>query len=141
VNFVCFVVIFYMVRILVIDDDRHMRTACSRVLSNAGWEVVCAENGTQALGILESGSNRIDIVLLDQLMPGMSGMEVLARIQEITPGLPVVIMTGSVTDDDARDIKLQGARDCLGKPFTPEQLRSVVKEVIGETTGPGANSA
>ena len=122
-----------MVRILVIDDDRHMRTACSRVLSKAGWQVVCAENGEQGLKELRSCTSRIDVILLDQLMPGMNGMDVLARIHAITPDLPVVIMTGSATEEDAHDIKRQGACDCLAKPFTPEQLRDVILRAAGKT--------
>ena len=121
-----------MIRILVIDDDRHMRTACSRVLSKAGWLAICAENGEEALNQIKSGAQQVDVILLDQLMPGMNGMEVLARIHAVAPDLPVVIMTGSATDDDAIEIRRQGACDCLAKPFTPEQLRNVILRAIGQ---------
>jgi DNA-binding NtrC family response regulator len=119
-----------MVRILVIDDDRHMRTACSRVLSRAGWSVICAETGQEGLTALQSGEHKIDVILVDQLMPGISGMEVLAQILAIAPNLPVIIMTGSATEDDAAEIKRQGAFDCLSKPFTPEQLRSMILNAV-----------
>jgi DNA-binding NtrC family response regulator len=115
-----------MVTILVIDDDRHMRIACSRVLSRAGWSVICAETGQEGLNALQSGEHKIDVILVDQLMPGLNGMEVLTRIHAIAPSLPVILMTGSATEADAREIKQQGAFDCLAKPFTPEQLRNVI---------------
>ena len=115
-----------MVTILVIDDDRHMRTACSRVLERAGWSVICADTGQEGLNVLQSGEHKIDVILVDQLMPGMNGMEVLTQIRAITPNLPVILMTGSATEADAREIKQQGAFDCLAKPFTPEQLRNVI---------------
>ncbi len=115
-----------MIQILVIDDDRHMRTACSRVLSRAGWSVICAESGDAGLRELRNSAQKIDAVLVDQLMPGMCGMEVLAQIRAIDPNLPVILMTGSATDESAVEIKRQGAYDCLAKPFTPEQLRNVI---------------
>ena len=121
-----------MLQILVIDDDRHMRTVCSRVLSTAGWSVICAENGDEGLQKLKSGAHNIDVVLLDQLLPGMSGMEVLDQIRAMDPDLPVIIMTGSATEESAAEIKRQGACACLPKPFTPEQIRAVIKKAVGK---------
>jgi len=121
-----------MTRILVIDDDRHMRSACSRVLSKAGWSVVCAETGEEGLKQVKNSAEKIDVVLVDQLMPGMSGMEVLAQIRTINPILPVIIMTGSATDETAAEIRQQGAFDCLAKPFTPEQLRNVITKAAAK---------
>ncbi len=121
-----------MTRILVIDDDRHMRSACLRVLSKAGWSVVCAETGEEGLKQVKNSEEKIDVVLVDQLMPGMSGMEVLAQIRTINPVLPVIIMTGSATDETAAEIRQQGAFDCLAKPFTPEQLRNVITKAAAK---------
>jgi DNA-binding NtrC family response regulator len=122
-----------MLRILVIDDDRHMRNACSRVLSKAGWFVSCAETGDEGLAAVLASTEKIDVVLLDQLMPGLSGMDVLDRIHEANPNLPVVIMTGSMTEESAQEILKRGACDCLSKPFTPEQLREAIKKAAGIT--------
>jgi len=121
-----------MVRILVIDDDRHMRTACSRVLSKSGWTATCAETGEEGLKELGCSTQKIDVVLVDQLMPGISGEEVLARVRTIDPNLPVVIMTGSATEESTVELKKQGAFDCLGKPFTPEELRNVILRAMGK---------
>jgi DNA-binding NtrC family response regulator len=117
-----------MARILIIDDDRHMRNACFRVLSKAGWSVVCAETGDEGLKEISNGAEKIDVILLDQLMPGMSGMDVLAQIQAKDPNLPVIISTGSATEETAAELARQGACDCLPKPFTPEELRTVVNK-------------
>ncbi len=125
-----------MIHILVIDDDLHMRTACSRVLSKAGWTVLCAETGEEGLKVLRGGPQPIDVVLVDQLMPGISGEEVLARIHAIDPNLPVVIMTGSATDESTVELKKQGAFDCLAKPFTPEELRNVILRAAGKPSDP-----
>jgi DNA-binding NtrC family response regulator len=119
-----------MSRILIIDDDRHMRTACSRALSRTGHTVTCAEMGDEGLREIQNGAENFDVVLLDQLMPGMSGMDVLDQIKAIAPNLPVIIITGSVTEETAAEIIKRGARNCLPKPFTPEQLRNAVKNAL-----------
>jgi DNA-binding NtrC family response regulator len=119
-----------MSRILIIDDDRHMRTACSRALSKAGHIVTCAETGDEGLREIRDPSSNIDVVLLDQLMPGMSGTDVLDQIKAMDPNLPVIIITGFVTEETAAEIIKRGARNCLPKPFTPEQLRNAVKNAL-----------
>jgi DNA-binding NtrC family response regulator len=121
-----------MIRILVIDDDRHMRRACSRALAKEGWSVLCAETGDEGLEKIKNSTEGIDVILLDQLMPGLSGMDVLAQIRMIDPELPVIIITGSATEESAAEIIRQGARDCLPKPFTPEELRTVIKKAAGK---------
>ena len=117
-----------MARILVIDDDLHMRTACARVLAKAGHTVTCAETGNEGLKILSSSAAGFEVVLLDQLMPGMSGMETLAEIKVMAPDLPVIIITGSVSDETSAELVDRGACDCLPKPFNPEQLRTAVEK-------------
>jgi DNA-binding NtrC family response regulator len=119
-----------MIRILVIDDDRHMRTACSRVLSKEGYFVFCAETGAEGLKEIRTSAEKYSVVLLDQLMPGMSGMDVLDQIRAFDPNLPVIIATGSETHATAADIIRKGACDCLPKPFTPEELRAVIKKAL-----------
>jgi DNA-binding NtrC family response regulator len=119
-----------MARILIIDDDLHMRSACARALSKAGHTVACAETGNEGLEKIGNGTDDFDVVLLDQLMPGISGTEALARIKAIVPNLPVIIITGSVTDETSAEIIAQGACDCLPKPFTPEQLRNTINKAL-----------
>jgi DNA-binding NtrC family response regulator len=114
--------------ILIIDDDRHMRRACLRVLTKAGWNVACAETGDEGLRTLQNATEPIDAILLDQLMPGMSGMEVLAEVQAMNSAIPVIIMTGSVTDESTAELKQKGAFACLPKPFIPDQLRQVIHQ-------------
>jgi DNA-binding NtrC family response regulator len=123
-----------MNRILVIDDDRHMRNACSRILTKAGYEVVCAETGIEALDEIGKEPGSYSVVLLDQLMPEMSGTDVLARIKEIDPTLPVIVITGFSTPESERQLKQAGAFDCLLKPFTPEQLRTLVTVASGQSS-------
>jgi CheY-like chemotaxis protein len=96
------------------------------VLTNAGHSVVSAESGDEGLAMIRGAADPFDVVLLDQLMPGMSGMEVLEQAKNISPALPVIIITGSATEETRKELLAKGACDCLPKPFTPEQLRIAI---------------
>jgi len=119
-----------MARVLVIDDEQHIRDACTRVLAKVGWRVVCAETGDEGLKLIGGGAEKIDLLLLDQLMPGISGAQVLERLQVTHPALPVIIMTGSATEEFANEMKRRGACDCVAKPFTPDELRQAVRRAV-----------
>jgi two-component system, cell cycle sensor histidine kinase and response regulator CckA len=118
-----------MTTILLIDDDRIMRSSCTRVLAREGYSIICAEDGIQGLQEIDSNPG-IDLILVDQLMPGMSGMDLLAHARSMRPELPVVVIPGFATEECIRETKQKGALDCLVKPFTPEQLRSAVKRAL-----------
>jgi two-component system response regulator HydG len=120
-----------MPRILVIDDDRYIRYGCERILAKEGWSATCADDGDQGLKEIRSNPSTFDAVLLDLLMPGTSGMDVLNQILALDPNLPVIIMTGSATSDSIIELVQKGACDCIPKPFTPDELRAVVRKAVG----------
>jgi len=120
-----------MTRILVVDDDEYIRGGCARILAKEGWSAVCVNDGNQGLKEIRGNPNDYDVVLLDQLMPGMSGLEILDQIRTLNSNLPVIIMTGSVTTDSANELVQKGAFDCIPKPFTPDELRAVVRKAVG----------
>jgi len=107
-----------------------MREGCSRILSKSGWGVLCAENGKQGLDEIQGHRGEIDVVLLDLMMPGMNGMEVLERAHGIDPNLLVIVITGYATVESAVEAMKKGAYDFIAKPFTPDQLRIVVKRAL-----------
>ena len=116
--------------ILVIDDEQIMREGCSRILSKDGWAVVSAENGKQGLEAIRTDPEKIDLILLDLMMPGMSGMEVLEQVRNIDPSLIVIVITGYATVESAVEAMKKGAYDFIPKPFTPDQLRIVVRRAL-----------
>jgi len=120
--------------ILVIDDEQIMREGCSRILSKDGWEVVTAENGTKGLEEIKGQTKKIDVILLDLMMPGMSGMEVLDHVRTIDPNLLVIVITGYATVESAVEAMKKGAYDFVPKPFTPDQLRIVVRRALEKRT-------
>jgi len=116
--------------ILVIDDEQIMRDGCSRILSRDGWSVICAENGNQGLEEIKGRPETVDVILLDLMMPGMSGMEVLDHIRTFDPNLLVIVITGYATVESAVEAMKKGAYDFIPKPFTPDQLRIVVRRAL-----------
>jgi len=119
-----------MTNILVIDDEQIMRDGCSRILSRDGWSVLCAQNGAQGLEEMKGYPGIIDVILLDLMMPGMSGMEVLDHIRTYDPNLLVIVITGYATVESAVEAMKKGAYDFIPKPFTPDQLRIVVRRAL-----------
>ncbi|MBX9928795.1 MAG: protein kinase [Gemmatimonadaceae bacterium] len=111
-------------RILVVDDVEDNRAVLSRRLSREGYEVMTAADGERALALLDGEA--VDLVLLDVLMPGMDGYEVLARLKGSpkTRGVPVIMI--SALDDMASVVRCieHGAEDYLPKPFDPVLLRA-----------------
>jgi two-component system phosphate regulon sensor histidine kinase PhoR len=116
--------------ILVIDDEQIMRDGCSRILSKDGWSVTCAQNGSQGLEEIKGRSEDLDVILLDLMMPGISGMEVLENIRAFDPNLLVIVITGYATVESAVEAMKKGAYDFIPKPFTPDQLRIVVRRAL-----------
>ncbi|MFB3887478.1 MAG: ATP-binding protein [Thermodesulfobacteriota bacterium] len=123
-----------MTNILVIDDEQIMREGCSRILSKDGWTVLTAENGKLGLDLIQVDPEKIDVILLDLMMPGISGMEVLDRVRAFDPNLLVIVITGYATVESAVEAMKKGAYDFIPKPFTPDQLRIVVRRALERRT-------
>ncbi len=108
-------------RILVVDDEKDIQDGCERILTRMGYQALKASRGEEALKILEKET--VSIVLLDLMMPGIKGMEVLQRVKEIDETILVIVITGYATIETAIDAMKKGAYDFIPKPFTPDQLR------------------
>ncbi|MDI1483243.1 sigma-54 dependent transcriptional regulator [Polyangium sp. y55x31] len=106
--------------VMVVDDEPALRRSLARVLLAEGFDVMTAEDGAAALTLL-STARAVDVVLLDVMMPGPSGMEVLARIKEQHPEVEVVMMTAFGDIDTAVAAVRQGAYNFLTKPFGPTE--------------------
>lgn len=117
-----------MAKILVIDDSPFVRGFCRDVLSEAGFVVLEAENGTQGLDTFRS--ERPDCVLLDVLMPDIDGLEVLKQIREVADRTPVLLMTGDDPGWARRTCESYGATAFLSKALSADRLVETVEEVI-----------
>jgi len=117
-------------KVLVVDDNEDIRNLISIILTGESYEVLAVESGTQALEIYPEF--KPDLVLLDIMMPGISGFEVLEQIRDIRSAklnsVPIVMITAkSLTDDIDKAIKL-GATSYIVKPFRAESLKQKVIE-------------
>lgn len=111
--------------VLVIDDEEFMRDSCSQVLMKDGHQVETAENGT--IGLEKIKTSTPDLVLVDLKMPGISGMEVLEKISAIDSTIVAIVITGYANLESAINAFKRGAYDFLPKPFTPNELRIIIK--------------
>ncbi len=111
--------------VLVIDDEASMRDSCSQILTKSGYQSEVAENGT--VGLEKVQSLHPDLVLIDLKMPVISGIEVLEKVKEFDPSIISVVITGYATVESAVEAMKKGAYDFLPKPFTPDQLRVIIK--------------
>jgi two-component system cell cycle sensor histidine kinase/response regulator CckA len=111
--------------ILVVDDVETVLSVTRRLLERLGWEVVTASSGEQAVARCQA-LQHLNAVLLDGTLLDLTGEETLARIRNISPGVPVVIMTGGDTDETRQRFRGRGVADVLQKPFRPMSIESAL---------------
>lgn len=116
--------------ILLVEDEYAVRALCSRVLQTAGYRVLEAADGVQAVELARSHAGPIDLVVTDVVMPGISGREAADAITAMRPAARVLYMSGYTDDDMLRHGVLRGLVAYLPKPFTPDVLLTRVREVL-----------
>ncbi|HAK89914.1 MAG: hypothetical protein A2077_05260 [Nitrospirae bacterium GWC2_46_6] len=119
-----------MKKILITDDDAELRAKLSEILKEAGYLTDEAASGKEALK--KAVSDEFDIVLLDLMMPKMSGMDVLAEIKKVRPRTKVIMITAFATVENAVDAVKKGASDYICKPFKIETLLATIGRVLEE---------
>lgn len=116
------------VKILIIDDEDVVLKSCLRILRNEAYEIDIASSGVEGLELARK--KKYDIVITDLKMPKIGGMEILSTLKNEQSDVTVVIFTGYATVETAREALKNGAFDYIPKPFTPDELREVVKNAI-----------
>ena len=115
--------------VLLIDDERVVRDAVTRVLEANGLHVATAADAESGLHHPALGACRL--LLCDVMLPDRSGMEILHDVRDRRPGLPVVLITGYATPDLARRAREVGAAAFLAKPFEASELVECVRQALG----------
>ena len=117
-------------KVLVVDDSAMSRRMVRRILEQGGYSVIEAEEGVAALEtyFLE----KPDLVLLDLVMTGMYGLDVLTKLRELDPGARVVVASADIQSSTRTMVTDAGARFFLSKPFVPEQVLSTVSAALAE---------
>jgi len=106
--------------VLIVDDEGNIRRMLRMLLESEGWDV--REAGSAEEGLLEAEQRAPEVVLLDLMLPGMSGLDALPRLADLAPGVPVVMMSGRATLSDAVEATRRGAFHFIEKPLTPETV-------------------
>jgi DNA-binding NtrC family response regulator len=115
-------------RILIVDDEEIVIRSCKRILAGADFTIDAVQSGLEALKMVDETD--YDIVVLDIMMPGMDGLEVLQQVKERHPGVEVIMMTGLSQIKTAVQAMKLGAFDYLPKPFDPDELKHVVDRAL-----------
>lgn len=117
-------------RILIVDDDDELRANLSEILKGNGYQTDEASSGKEA--IEKAVSEEFDIVLLDLMMPGISGMDVLTELKKVKPRTKVIMITAFATIDNAVEAIKKGAADYISKPFRIEELDITIRRGLEE---------
>jgi CheY-like chemotaxis protein len=124
-------------RVLVVDDEEHLRRVMRLTLEASGYDVAEASDGETALRLFGDGE-RFDAILLDQRMPGLDGLETLRRMKTRSAHACIIMVTAYATVELAVDAMKLGATDFVRKPMTPETLRHAVAAALAK---PGRRTA
>ena len=115
-------------KILVVEDELNMRVVLEAMLKKEGYEVFTVSNGYEALNLLKK--EQISVVATDLKMPGINGMELLQKIMQYDPAMPVIILTAYGTVASAVDALKKGAFDYITKPFEQDELKTVILKAV-----------
>ena len=116
--------------ILVVDDEKLIGELVEKFLEGAGYQVIRAANGQDAIDIYRTEKVNIDLVVLDMIMPGMSGKKCLEHLLEIDPQAKVVIASRFSVDNETRQFLSKAAKAVVTKPFNMRELLGSVRRVL-----------
>ena len=114
--------------ILIVDDEKIVRESLRDWLENVGYKVIIAESGEEALKIIKR--RKIKIMLADLVMPGMDGIELMKEARKIVPSISTVIITAYGSIQSAIDATKEGAHDYVEKPFCPEKVELLIRNMV-----------
>ena len=117
--------------VLIVDDDPTVLTVFRGFLEEAGYRVLTVEDGPEATQILRSGGERIDLIILDWILPSMSGVQWLEHILHIDPKARVILCTGQHVSDTLHKVAGAKVKGFLKKPFQWTELLAAVERALG----------
>jgi two-component system response regulator HydG len=123
-----------MARVLIVDDEEHVRQAVSLVLKQGGYEVIEAADGEEAIAMIQSYPSGFSAqaIICDINLPKVSGYDLISFIREKLPTVPIIVLTGHPDVQGAAALFKQGVVDYLIKPGRADTLLEAVRRAIGE---------
>jgi CheY-like chemotaxis protein len=117
-------------RILFIDDEEALVEMGMELLTGLGYEVICRGGSKQALALLKKDVSRFDLVITDQTMPEMTGLELAKKVLSIRPDMPIILCTGFSHQVDAETAKQAGIKAFVMKPLVKREIAKTVRDVL-----------
>jgi len=121
-----------METILLVDDEETISDVVEKALTLTGYKVLLARGGEEALEVYRNNRNRIDLVVLDMIMPGMNGEKVFDQLREMDPGVSIILSTGYSMDGEASHLMTRGCSGFIQKPFGIKELSQKIREVMAK---------
>ena len=121
-----------METILLVDDEETISDVVEKALTLTGYKVLLARGGEEALEVYRNNRNRIDLVVLDMIMPGMNGKKVFDQLREMDPGVSIILSTGYSMDGEASHLMTRGCSGFIQKPFGIKELSQKIREVMAK---------
>ncbi len=118
--------------ILIVEDDEQVRRMAARILTSAGFKVLVAASGGEAIIACEQEEAPIHLLVTDVIMPGLNGRELAGRLIALRPALKVVFMSGYNDDSIARLGVLDASVRFVGKPFSPTELTNAIRDALDD---------
>jgi len=116
--------------ILIVDDEEVVRDTSSAMLSELGYTVYSARNGTEALAVLQERHDEIDLVIVDLIMPDMGGRECFRKLKDLDPHVKVILSTGYSTNGKVQETLDEGILGFIQKPYTMNHIATVIKKAL-----------
>jgi DNA-binding response OmpR family regulator len=120
------------IKVLLVDDEEEFVTTLAERLEMRGFDPSIAISGDQALSMVQDKA--FDLIVLDLMMPGIGGLEVMKQIKSADPEMPIILLTGQGSTKEGMEGMNQGAFDFLMKPLDIEELISQIHEALGKTS-------
>jgi DNA-binding NtrC family response regulator len=119
--------------VLYIDDDEYVNDVVYQLLSHIGFEVVIANCGFQAIKLLDAQPCRFDIVILDQQLPDINGLDLSQELLKIQSNIPIILCTGFCDLEINDEYRKMGIRKILAKPFKLLELDKIIRKLVDDT--------
>jgi PAS domain S-box-containing protein len=116
--------------ILIIDDEQMIREMASDILTQLGYQVMVAQSGQEGIDIYRQNQSRIDLVLLDLIMPHMNGVACFEKLKDVDPAIKVVVSSGISDLQHKKEMEKLGARGYLEKPFSVNRMATKLQEIL-----------
>ena len=117
--------------ILLVDDEPMITEVGKEMISMLGYDVITASSGMEALEIIGTQKKKIDLFIIDMIMPQMSGGELFDKLKSLDPDIKIMLSSGYSLDGEAREIMNRGCKGFIQKPFTVSQLGKKIRDVLG----------